>query len=102
MSSSSRVGVWKLDCSPNNLTRLAVLEITKALLDLVLETQAWASVCPAREHDKTGELLEKEINFIIETEKAQGRSSLHPRSCVGTRYIVQTTPPRLLVLCYAY
>ena len=101
MSSSSRVGCASV-AHHTNLTSLTILEITKALLDVVLETHAWASVCPAREHEKTAELLEKEINFIIETEKAQGRSSPPPRSCVGTRYIVQTAPPRLLVPCCAY
>ena len=63
------------------------------MLDLVLEFHAWAAAKPAREHEKTTELLEQEVNFIIEQEKAQGRCSLPPRSCVGTRYVVQTILP---------
>ncbi|KAF9653524.1 hypothetical protein BDM02DRAFT_3158974 [Thelephora ganbajun] len=73
-------------------------KINKALLDLILEFHAWAAAKPAREHEKTTELLEKEVNFIIEREKAQGRCSLPPRSCVGTRYVVQSISPRLFVL----
>jgi len=57
-------------------------KINKALLDLVLEFHAWAAARPAREHEKTTEFLETEVNFIIETEKAQGRCSLPTRSCV--------------------
>jgi len=76
-----------------DLTGTVPLEINEALLDLVLEFHAWAAAKPAHEHEKTGELLEKEIIFIMEKEKAQGRCSLPPRSCVGTRYVVQTIFP---------
>ena len=75
-----------------------MLEINEALLDLVLEFHAWAAVKPAHEHEKTSEVLEKEVNSIIDKEKAQGRCSLPPRSCVGTRYVVRTISPRLPVL----
>jgi hypothetical protein len=81
----------------HNLTVTVSLEINKALLDILLEFHAWAAAKPAHEHEKTAELLETEINFIIEKEKVQGRCSLPSRSCVGTRYIVQTIPPRLFV-----
>lgn len=66
------------------------LETNKALLDLLLEFHAWAAAKPVREHEKATELLEKEVNFIIEKEKAQGRCSVTPRSCLGMRRIVQT------------
>jgi len=46
-------------------------KINKALLDLVLEFHAWTAAKPAHEHEKATELLEKEVNFIIEKEKAQ-------------------------------
>ena len=68
---------------------------------MVLEFHAWAAAKPAREHEKATELLEKEVNFIIEKEKEQGRCSLPLRSCVGTRYIVQTISPRLFVPLHA-
>lgn len=84
----------------DSLTGTTALEINKALLDLVLEFHAWAAAKPAREHERTTEFLEKEVNLIIEKEKAQGRCSLPPRSCVGTRYIVQTISPCLLVPYY--
>lgn len=73
------------------------LEINKALLDILLEFHAWAAAKPAHEHEKTAELLEKEINLIIEKEKVQGRCSLPSRSCVGTRYVVQAIPSRFFV-----
>ena len=85
-----------------SLTGPAALEINKDLLDLIVEFNAWASVKPTHEHQKTSELLEKEVNFIIEEEKTQGRYSRPQRSCFGTRYIVQTASPRLLVPFYAY
>ena len=84
----------------DGLTDIIAIEVNEALLDLVLEFHAWAAAKPAYEHEKTAELLEKEINFIIEKEKAQGRCSLPPRSCVGTRYVVQTILPHLVVLFY--
>jgi len=104
MSSSGRVCSKLRRRVRHGLTSLAALEINKALLDLILEFNAWAAVRPADEHQKTSELLEKEVNLIIETEKEQGRSSLPKtqRSCAGTRYIVQTASPHLLVPFYAY
>jgi hypothetical protein len=100
MSSSSRVREPLQPPAAHSLTGILALEINKALLDLVLEFHAWAAAKPAREHEKTTELLEKEVNSIIEKEKEQGRCSLPPRSCVGTRYVVQTISPRLFVLCH--
>ena len=95
-SSSNRVHE-PLQPSATRLTVTISSEINKALLDILLEFHAWAAAKPAHEHEKTAELLEKEINFIIEKEKVQGRCSLPPRSCVGTRHVVQTIPPRLFV-----
>lgn len=69
---------------------IATPEINKAVLDIVLEVHAWASAKPAREHEKTTELLEREVNFIMEKEKVQGRCSVPSRSCTGTRCVVQT------------
>jgi len=54
----------------------------KALLDLVLEFHAWAAAKPIREHERATELLEKEVNFIIEKEKTQGRCPVTPKSCL--------------------
>ncbi|KAF9787951.1 hypothetical protein BJ322DRAFT_593424 [Thelephora terrestris] len=57
-------------------------KINKVLLDLVLQFHAWAAAKPTREHESATELLEKEVNFIIEKEKSQGRCSVPSRSCV--------------------
>jgi hypothetical protein len=65
------------------------------LLDLVLEFHAWAAAKPIHEHEKATELLEKEVNFIIEKEKSQGRFLVIPRSCLGTRCVVQTVSSHL-------
>lgn len=84
------------DDPSHGLTSIFTPETNKALLDLILEFHAWAAAKPIREHEKATELLEKEVNFIIEKEKAQGRCSVIPRSCLGTRCVVQTVSSRLV------
>jgi hypothetical protein len=99
MSNFSRVRE-PLDHPRRHLISTLTLETNKALLDLVLEFHAWAAAKPIREHEKATELLEKEVNFIIEKEKAQGRCSVIPTSCLGTRCVVQTASSYLASFSY--
>ncbi len=41
----------------------------------MLEFHAWSISRPSQETDRTADILEKEINALIETEKEQGMSS---------------------------
>ena len=50
-------------------------ELSKMMIDLMIEFHAWSTSRPMQESDRTADLLEKEISGIIETEVEQGRSS---------------------------
>ncbi|THG93384.1 hypothetical protein EW026_g7837 [Hermanssonia centrifuga] len=50
-------------------------KLSTMLIELMLEFHAWSISRPSQETDRTADILEKEINALIETEKEQGMSS---------------------------
>ncbi|KAF8155633.1 hypothetical protein B0H34DRAFT_714125 [Crassisporium funariophilum] len=53
-------------------------ELSDMLLDVILETHAWAAARPKRQADLRGEGFEKQISGILETEREQGMSMCSP------------------------
>ncbi|KAH8101126.1 hypothetical protein BXZ70DRAFT_110447 [Cristinia sonorae] len=45
------------------------------LLELVIDFHAWSSARPAKEAERNADMLEREINGLLETEKEQGMCS---------------------------
>lgn len=52
-----------------------VLELSSILLDVIMETNAWASARPKHEAAMESQKLEEQISHIITTEREQGMSS---------------------------
>jgi hypothetical protein len=53
------------------------IELSVMLLELLLETHAWAAARPRFESDEAMRDLEKRIEDVMEIEKAQGPSPPH-------------------------
>jgi hypothetical protein len=52
-----------------------VLELSNTLLDVIMETNAWASARPKHEATMESQKLEEQISHIMTTEREQGMSS---------------------------
>ena len=57
-----------------------ILELSSMLLDVIIETQAWASARPKHEAAMESQKLEEQISHILATEREQGMSSPAPSS----------------------
>lgn len=56
------------------LSHFILPELSKMMIELMIEFHAWSTSRPVHESDRTADALEKEISGIMETELEQGRS----------------------------
>lgn len=64
-----------------------ILDLSEMLLDVILETHAWAAARPKHERQSEVQKLENKISEVMETEKEQGMCSSESSSLYSSLFL---------------
>jgi len=73
-----------------------ILDLSDMLLDVILETHAWAAARPKHEHQSEVHKLENQISEVMEREKEQGMCSSESSSLYSSLFLGMLRLPNAL------